>query len=54
MIIAPSPVENPMSEEDDYRLEVLISLRKIARLDKDEFSEEEREEAEQILSLIHI
>ena len=40
--------ENPISEEDDYRLEVLISLRKIARLDKDEFSEEEREEAEQI------
>lgn len=43
-----SSSENPISEEDDYRLEVLISIRKISRLDKDEFSEEEREEAEQI------
>ena len=37
-----------MAEEDDYRLEVLIALRKIERLDKDEFSEEERGEAQEI------
>ena len=40
--------ENPMAEEDDYRLEVLIALRKIERLDKDEFAEEERGEAQEI------
>ena len=43
-----SAAENPMAEEDDYRLEVLIALRKIERLDKDEFSEEERGEAQEI------
>ncbi|XP_041377909.1 leucine-rich repeat-containing protein 23-like [Gigantopelta aegis] len=40
--------ENPLAEEDDYRLEVLIALRKLERLDKDEFTEEERTEAEEI------
>jgi len=40
--------ENPCSEEDDYRQEVLISLRRLERLDKDEFTEEERHEAEEI------
>ena len=39
-------LENPIAEEDDYRLEVLIALRKIIRLDKDEYMEEEREEAD--------
>ena len=40
--------ENPCSEEDDYRQEVLISLRRLERLDKDEFTEEERHEAEEL------
>ncbi|KAL5014908.1 hypothetical protein ScPMuIL_009178 [Solemya velum] len=40
--------ENPVTEEDDYRLEVLIALRKIERLDKDEYTEEERNESEDI------
>ncbi|XP_021355433.1 leucine-rich repeat-containing protein 23-like isoform X1 [Mizuhopecten yessoensis] len=40
--------ENPAHEEDEYRLEVLIGLRKLERLDKDEYSEEERNEAEEI------
>lgn len=40
--------ENPCSEEDDYRQEVLISLRRLERLDKDEFTEEERHESEEI------
>ncbi|XP_060080190.1 leucine-rich repeat-containing protein 23-like isoform X1 [Ylistrum balloti] len=40
--------ENPAHEEDEYRLEVLIALRKLERLDKDEYSEEERNEAEEI------
>ncbi|KAK7093650.1 hypothetical protein V1264_007356 [Littorina saxatilis] len=40
--------ENPVAEEDDYRLEVLIALRSLERLDKDEFTDEERTEAEEI------
>ncbi|XP_067658479.1 leucine-rich repeat-containing protein 23-like isoform X2 [Haliotis asinina] len=40
--------ENPIAEEDDYRLEVLIALRSLERLDKDEYTEEERSEAEEI------
>lgn len=40
--------ENPAAEEEDYRLEVLITLRKLERLDKEEYNDEEREEAEQI------
>ncbi|PIK48406.1 hypothetical protein BSL78_14736 [Apostichopus japonicus] len=40
--------DNPISDEDDYRMEVLINLRRIERLDKDEFTEEERQEAEEI------
>ncbi len=34
-----------MSDEDDYRLEVLISLRQLERLDKTHYIEEERQEA---------
>jgi 1-acyl-sn-glycerol-3-phosphate acyltransferase len=41
-------VDNPMSSNDDYRLEVLIAVRRLERLDKDKFSEEERSEAEEI------
>ena len=37
-----------MSEVDDYRLEVLIALRKLERLDKDEFTEDERTDAEEV------
>ncbi len=41
--------ECPISDDDDYRVEVLIALRRtIERLDKDEYSEEERQEAEEI------
>ncbi|XP_077866569.1 leucine-rich repeat-containing protein 23-like, partial [Saccoglossus kowalevskii] len=40
--------ENPCSDEDDYRMEVLIQLRRIERLDKDEYNDEERQEAEDI------
>ncbi len=41
-------VDNPISAEDDYRLEVLIALRRIERLDKDEYNDDERQEAEEI------
>ena len=40
--------ENPCSEEDEYRLEVLIAIRKIERLDKDEYTDDERQDAQEI------
>jgi Leucine-rich repeat (LRR) protein len=40
--------ENPISEEDDYRLEILIALKNLDRLDKDIYLEEEKEEAARI------
>jgi len=40
--------ENPCVEGENYRIEVLILLRKLERLDKDHYSTEERTEAEDI------
>ena len=40
--------DTPLTENSDYRLEVLISVRRLERLDKDEYLEEERGEAETI------
>lgn len=40
--------ENPCSDDDEYRMEVLIGIRRIERLDKDDYNEEERQEAEEI------
>lgn len=47
-VCIPIHLENPCSEEDDYRQEALIALRRLERLDKDEFNEEEKTEAEEI------
>ena len=41
-------MENPVADDDDYRIEVLITLRRLERLDKDEYTEDERQEAEEI------
>ncbi|XP_042309779.1 leucine-rich repeat-containing protein 23 isoform X2 [Sceloporus undulatus] len=41
-------LDNPCSEEGDYRIEVLVLLPRLERLDKDFFEEEERAEAEDI------
>ncbi len=41
-------LDTPLAENGDYRLETLISVRRLERLDKDEYSEEERTEAEEI------
>lgn len=41
-------LDTPLTENGDYRLEVLISVRKLERLDKDEYLQEERAEAEEI------
>ncbi|KAK3702241.1 hypothetical protein QZH41_016769 [Actinostola sp. cb2023] len=43
--------ENPVSDEDDYRIEVLISLRRLERLDKDEYTDDERQEAEEVTTV---
>ena len=40
--------ENPISDDDEYRLEALSVLPDLARLDKDEVVEEERLEAEEV------
>jgi len=40
--------ENPSAEEDDYRVEVLIALRKLERLDKEEYTPDERSDAEEM------
>lgn len=42
------PEDNPVQEQDSYRVEVLIILRHLERLDKDEYSSEERTEAEDV------
>ncbi|XP_061492864.1 leucine-rich repeat-containing protein 23 isoform X2 [Rhineura floridana] len=41
-------LDNPCSDEGDYRVEVLVLLPRLERLDKDFFEEEERAEAEDI------
>ncbi|XP_072333692.1 leucine-rich repeat-containing protein 23 [Scyliorhinus torazame] len=40
--------ENPCTEEESYRLETLLLLRKLERLDKEGFSTDDRLEAEEI------
>eukprot|EP00112_Aurelia_sp_Birch-Aquarium-sp1_P007255 Seg179.4 transcript_id=Seg179.4/GoldUCD/mRNA.D3Y31 product="Leucine-rich repeat-containing protein 23" protein_id=Seg179.4/GoldUCD/D3Y31 len=41
-------LENPVYLENGYRIEILILLRRLERLDKDPVNEEERQEAEEI------
>ncbi len=45
--------ECPVSETDDYRLEVLVGLPRLERLDKDPFTEEERADAEEVTGPSH-
>lgn len=40
-------LENPCSDEGDYRVEVLVLLPSLERLDKDFYEEEEKTEAEE-------
>ncbi len=40
--------ECPLCELDEYRVEVLILLRGLERLDKDEYTEDERADAEEV------
>ena len=38
----------PVGDMDDFRVEVLIHLRKLERLDKEAFSSDERADAEEV------
>ena len=38
----------PVSREEEYRIEVIINLRNLERLDKDTFTDEERQEAQDL------
>lgn len=42
--------ENPVCFEEGYRVEVLVSLRRLERLDQDVYLEDERQEAEEVRS----
>ena len=49
MIITCSfPLDCPIVDVDDYRVEVLIRLRKLEKLDKDQFTDDERTDAEDV------
>ena len=41
-------IENPISEDENYRLEVLVAAERLDRLDKDKFDDDDKEEAERI------
>lgn len=41
-------VENPVCYEEGYRVEVLVILPKLERLDQDVYEDEERQEAEEV------
>ena len=40
--------ENPVCFEEGYRVEVLVALRRLERLDQDVYIEDERQEAEEV------
>lgn len=41
-------LENPVCYEEGYRIEVLVILRRLERLDQDVYLEDERQEAEEV------
>jgi len=41
-------IENPISEDQDYRVEVLVAVQQLERLDKDDFNDDEKDEAARI------
>lgn len=41
-------LDNPCTDENDYRQEALVQIAHLERLDKDFYEEEERAEAEEI------
>ena len=41
-------LENPLCEVEEYRVEVCMILHKLLKLDKDDFTEDERADAEEV------
>ncbi len=41
----------PIGDVDEFRVEVLVRLRKLEKLDKDEFTDDERADAEEVTIL---
>ena len=48
--VGANAADNPISEDEDYRVEVLVAVEGLERLDKDKFTEDEHEEASRIRS----
>ena len=40
--------DTPVSKEEEYRIEVIMNIRNLERLDKDIFTDEERQEAQEV------
>jgi len=40
--------DSPVSKEEEYRIEVIMNIRNLERLDKDIFTDEERQEAQEL------
>ena len=47
-------VDCPVCETDEYRLEVLIAIRTLERLDKDVYEQDERQDAEEVRNKISL
>ena len=45
--------ENPVCEQEEYRVEVCLALRQLERIDKEEISEDERADAEEVRHIEH-
>ena len=40
--------DSPVAKEEEYRIEIIMNLRNLERLDKDIFTDEERQEAQEV------
>ena len=40
--------DTPVAKEEEYRIEVIMNIRNLERLDKDIFTDEERQEAQEV------
>ena len=44
--------DTPVAKEEEYRIEVIMNIRNLERLDKDIFTDEERQEAQEVRELL--
>ena len=47
-------LDNPIIDEEDYRLEVLIRCRRLIRLDKDPYDEDERDQCQERIEIMEM